>query len=531
MQPFLKVSVKQKSQPKIPVIAGSSNNAELAQRITHSAIKSYTTKMSYLKYYFSLIVLLVAYVQIYAQRFTAKPVIITANLIHPDSTTPRAMVFNFLNPFIKGRKSASFDSHNTIFSSEEIFLTHNMTIQYNDYFINLYVKPGDSVHLDIDAKRLEEKNFEWLTITGSNATISTSLNRWHSYSAHLPYKKYDHSVTESVMLDSVKADYKRYMSEMQQYDQRDKLPSIVKSWAENDIKYAISNWISDYLVQAEPGGKKIYRPSLFANSFFDQYNESNFVSMMFPYHLSSYTYTLVNSDEQVMSALKNKDVTGAAKKAMVRLSKEPAGLSRDYMLFTILSHYSTLKPGLLDSLTNAQTMFSDELTWQYLKRASFESANPTFSESAINGIVYFNKNKVEEKLPPAEFSKYIAKKHSGKLIYLDIYATWCGPCLKEMEYMPALKKSIDTAKVVFVNLCLQSEQVNWRKLIVSKKLTGENYYLTDDASRMMMGMYHLEGFPTYMLFDGKGQLITRNAPRPSDKDRLTSLLEEQMRNL
>ena len=92
--------------------------------------------------------------------------------------------------------------------------------------------------------------------------------------------------------------------------------------------------------------------------------------------------------------------------------------------------------------------------------------------------------------------------------------------------MPAVKTKLDTSKITFINLCLQSEADNWKTLVGKKNLHGENYFLHEDASKLFMGMYRIEGFPTYMLLNKNGELKTDKAPRPSDRQVLINVIND-----
>lgn len=457
----------------------------------------------------------------FAQPLQTKPVIITASLINADSTTPKAMALNFLNPFIKGRKSAAFNQDGWLSSSEEMLFTHNMTIQYNNVFINLYVQPGDSVHLQINGALINEPDFKWLSISGDHARISTQLNKWHRYFSTNVYKKFNLSVSLPAMLDSVKHSYTQCISILEEYASQHTLDPVIKEWAANDIRYTVSYWVSDYLTTKDSTtGKPLYHHALFADPLFDQYNPTGFQSMMFPYHLSNYAHTLLKTDSTIAQSALQGHYQKAASKAINLLLREPASLSRDYMLFYALSPYINKSSLLLDSLPRLENYFTDTLTYRYLLRYARETANPDLKEQAITGITYLTKSKSQTKLPAIEIFDYLSKRHPGKILYVDIYATWCVPCLEEMAYLPALKKQVDSSKVVFINLCLQSEEAGWTGLIKKRNLSGENYFLNDDASKLFMGLYKIGGFPTYMLFDKKGKLRTATAPRPSEKEDL-----------
>ncbi len=454
-----------------------------------------------------------------------KQVTITATLKNADSTSPRAMVFNFLNPFIRERKSTAFNEKNHLSASDEMLFTQNMTVQYNGTFINLLVTPGDSVHLDIDGSKLKEEKFTWLTISGSKAAISTELNQWHHYFSLNHAKSFQPASSVPAMKDSIKLCYQQYVEVLDSFSKATGMSTDTYNWALTDLKYTVSYFAADYLTTKDStSGKISYNHSIYKQKLFDQYSTTGFASMMFPYHLMNYAYTLLQTDSLIRKNRQNGKYRIAAERAIRLILQEPKSVSRDYILFSTLNNYLEASPFLLDSIKDLRSLFSQTITYKYLLRAEDKAKHPSFSGKPISGITFLDSNGEKKSVTRTEIFNYFGRTYPGKVIYLDVYATWCVPCLQEMEYTPALKKQVDTSKVVFINLCLQSAEKNWVDLIRKKNLTGENYFLDDDASKLFMGMYQVGGFPTYMLIDGKGKLITKTAPRPSDSRRLLQLL-------
>ena len=82
---------------------------------------------------------------------------------------------------------------------------------------------------------------------------------------------------------------------------------------------------------------------------------------------------------------------------------------------------------------------------------------------------------------------------------------------------------------IFVNLCLQSTVSHWMELVRKRSIGGENYFFTDDATKLFMGTYRLSGYPSYLLMDRQGRLVTTTAPRPSEaravKETILKLLD------
>lgn len=123
----------------------------------------------------------------------------------------------------------------------------NITVAYNKTFINLYVAPGDSVHLEIDAALLDQPDFKWSHISGDHAGISTRLNLLHDALSKLPYHRYNYSLSAPEMLATVKKDYERYLEFTKAYTGRHETDPMVVEFFKRDIKFGISNWIADYV--------------------------------------------------------------------------------------------------------------------------------------------------------------------------------------------------------------------------------------------------------------------------------------------
>ncbi|MEO8884599.1 MAG: TlpA disulfide reductase family protein [Mucilaginibacter sp.] len=459
----------------------------------------------------------------YAQKM--KPVIITGKVINCTEKTPKVFKFNFLDPLVDGSSSVEINELGEFRVQQNMLYTHNMTINYANYFINLYVQPRDSVHLTIDASLLNKPKFEWLTITGDNALIKTQLNLCFDYIVHLPYHKYDMTLAPKAMLSEVKQDYNRYLIALNEYASKNNLDTIVVNWAKTDIKFLISNTISDYGVIKEGSiADKQARISVFADSFFDMYNPENFKSMLFPYHLGWYVSYLKEADDNINEKTDTQEAI--LKKTIALILKLPAGECRDYMLYHHLKSFATKTPGILNSLKDLQSYFTKAIYYTALKKQTNITNKPAFPLTNVAGVKYLSANGVVSNIPKTDVFSYLAAKYPGKVLYVDVYATWCAPCLDEMRSTPALQKAMANKDVVFINLCLQSLVTNWKNLVKEKNIKGENYFLTSDASKLFMGTYKLEGYPSYILMNKQGQIVTTNASRPSDKKTLYKQIDK-----
>ena len=108
---------------------------------------------------------------------------------------------------------------------------------------------------------------------------------------------------------------------------------------------------------------------------------------------------------------------------------------------------------------------------------------------------------------------------SGKFLYIDVWATWCGPCIKEM---PALKELVEYyagKEIEFVSISIdhQSDYKKWRKMVPEKNVGGIHLYDDEGLNSSFMKAFSVGLIPRFMMIDREGKIITGHAPRPSDK--------------
>lgn len=115
----------------------------------------------------------------------------------------------------------------------------------------------------------------------------------------------------------------------------------------------------------------------------------------------------------------------------------------------------------------------------------------------------------------------------GSYVYIDIWATWCVPCIVEMPFMREIEKEYEGKNIKFIGLSVDTEdhEDKWRKMIVNKDLaTGATQLLADnDMQSEFIQNYYINAIPRFILLDPKGNIVSYDAPRPSE-DKLKDLL-------
>ena len=108
---------------------------------------------------------------------------------------------------------------------------------------------------------------------------------------------------------------------------------------------------------------------------------------------------------------------------------------------------------------------------------------------------------------------------SGKLLYIDVWATWCGPCIKEMPALKELVAHYAGKEIEFVSISIdhQSDYKKWRKMVPEKNVGGIHLYDNEGLNSSFMKAFSVGLIPRFMMIDREGEIITAHAPRPSDK--------------
>lgn len=115
----------------------------------------------------------------------------------------------------------------------------------------------------------------------------------------------------------------------------------------------------------------------------------------------------------------------------------------------------------------------------------------------------------------------------GSYVYLDVWATWCGPCRVELPYYDSLKNEYKDKNIKFVSICVWDKEDKWKSFLKEKKLSGEQLFIAGEESQFVLD-YMIRGVPSFILIDKNGKIMDRKAFRPSDKsarEKLNELLK------
>lgn len=101
--------------------------------------------------------------------------------------------------------------------------------------------------------------------------------------------------------------------------------------------------------------------------------------------------------------------------------------------------------------------------------------------------------------------------YKGKIIYMDVWGTWCQPCVNAIKASPAMKEAVKDYDIVYLYFAYSSEDAAWKGYIAELGLTKPNYVhynLPPKQQSAVIEYLKVEGFPSYFLFDKQGNVET-----------------------
>ena len=255
-------------------------------------------------------------------------------------------------------------------------------------------------------------------------------------------------------------------------------------------------------------GVQDYRVS---DNFYDELKNINFKdtlayrnSVAYQNLLEAHFNRLVN--EETFESGNNSQTVMYLKKVNEAL---PNGYAKDKMMSSYLQF--GLKPdGSLDEAYNI-----------------YKNSNPD-SENLAKITEHYNKLKAITEGNPSPTFNYENHKGGttdlaalkGKYVYIDVWATWCGPCLREIPSLKEVEEDYKNKNVQFVSISIDEakDYDKWKSMVSEKQLGGIQLMADNNWKSKFVEDYAIMGIPRFILIDPQGNIISADAPRPSDPE-------------
>ena len=124
----------------------------------------------------------------------------------------------------------------------------------------------------------------------------------------------------------------------------------------------------------------------------------------------------------------------------------------------------------------------------------------------------------------------------GKYVYIDVWATWCGPCKAEIPSLKKVEKQYHGKNIAFVSMSIDDDRSHggswekanedWKKMVNEKELGGIQIFAPKGWESEFVQNYKINGIPRFILVDPEGNIVSASAPRPSSSE-LIKLFDEE----
>lgn len=179
--------------------------------------------------------------------------------------------------------------------------------------------------------------------------------------------------------------------------------------------------------------------------------------------------------------------------------------SRAYILASELIHSKSLREGGANVINDIK---NDYFKQQVVGLKNHYEELARQNEEVVKKVIAPASN-VEGLTDGKAILEKIIEPYKGKIIYMDIWGTWCQPCVNAIKASPALKEAVKDYDIVYLYFTYGSEEAAWKGCIAELGLTKPNYVhyrLPQNQQEAVVSYLKVDGYPFYVLFDKQGNM-------------------------
>lgn len=407
----------------------------------------------------------------------------------------------------------------------EIETPYFVTLRFNQiYPILLLIEPNDSIFLEIDLTKINAlgntpKNREdWLKVYGSNAIGHLYFNDYN----FIPIDKFYR--TRAIL------------------DKKNTTADVIYNALQKQINKE-TNWLDS-----------LFNLGLITRNYVF-YTKADLNAVLKADIIQQYKNSLgtINSRKYILQQVKDKILNN--------FSQDSVGLGHGHYFFSFVEFYYENLAQKNQTLYDTNKVIVPEVAYFTLAPARWQKYQWGFA--LISGLIYspdmydyeYLFQKFKSQYPDSEWiphlekvlelrrkPKDVAKDNSiyfvdslqksqnlqylfqnelkGKRLYVDFWATWCAPCKAELRHYNDIHAELEKLGVqsLFISIDDLKDKEKWKKVVNATNLSGYHTLasekLQDDILEKIFEMKNIS-VPMYLLVDEQGNIIVKDAPRPS----------------
>ncbi|WP_350285633.1 TlpA disulfide reductase family protein [uncultured Croceitalea sp.] len=365
--------------------------------------------------------------------------------------------------------------------------------------ISLYVKPGYNLNIFYDTENIDSTMVFQGDGSKENTYMFEKRKKTNAFIGD-PYEVY--KLDETEYKTKFKALKNNLLDFLKEYEG---LSDDFKLAEENNVVYDYLSKLSEY--------ERIHM-AITKNRDFK-------VSESFLDELKDFDYTNENDYNFSKSY---KDLVGSKLKKQAQNLAKTDSIDFDiaYLKTASAVENSSIKNDKLFTFTHQMIGFSKDINAFYdlFKEHSTNATNNDLIAEKYNKLMALSKGNPSPKFK--NYKNYVGGTTSlddlkGKYVYIDVWATWCGPCIREIPSLKEVEKKYHQKNIAFVSLSVDEEKDHekWKAMVKEKELGGVQLFADKNFDSQFVKDYEIQGIPRFILIDPTGNIVDSNAPRPS----------------
>jgi len=387
-------------------------------------------------------------------------------------------------------------------------------LEISNQFTYIFIVPGDRITVQGDFRNMKSAT----QFKGDHANENNFLVALEEVKSNLPFGGYEsfYGQPEKDFILAVEERSNALVAEIQKYQKKSEpFDDVFQDMINGEISYDVAimklNYPSlhKYFTKSDSFKVSDTYESFLQNIDID--SDENLLIPSYPEFLSVY----LSYKTQTENIESNHSNSLNKYKAIDSLFQQPLVKSKLY--------YEVMRELFSVSVNEAFTVLDDFLIKQTNEKYK-ELIQSTANEWA----------NLRKGMPAPEWSGkdrngkvFSIRDYAGKVIYLDIWATWCGPCIQELPYLEQLHAQYQGNRdIVFVSISVDQDISVWKSFLQQKSISGIQLFADGSRSLPLMSSYNIRGIPRFIIIGKDGNLVDVTAPRPSSGKMLSYILDK-----
>ncbi|WP_343642373.1 TlpA disulfide reductase family protein [Chryseobacterium sp.] len=381
---------------------------------------------------------------------------------------------------------------------------------------SIYLEPGKKTNIILN------NTFREIIVTGDLSIenkLYSELKKGNDNLSKKAYEEYS-KLDEAAFLEKMK-DFEVVQNRLiDKYSQKEKLNPYFIKLLKQDILYTSLGWKQEYPMISGNISKTDEKSAAALKIYYAKINES------------------IKEDSTLLKLISYREVMN--RRVLIDLYKR---MDEDESIDYVMEYLNGIKATIKFPTIRAEISF-DFLKMRLGMTENKKAVMDMYKSFGAKGEklqaiekIYANLKKIDPGNPAPCFSyaDIDGKTHTltdfkGKVLYIDIWATWCGPCKREFSHLKALEKSFEDKDIVFVSISVDPDKdiEKWKNFVKKNQLGGIQLHADKGFNSKITKEYQINAIPHFILIGKDGKIINSNAEPPSEEKKIKQVLQKAL---